>query len=339
MSHHGIGLLFTPGPGGRPQVLWIGDVEVWCAACGFAQFARWYGNTSWHALTTARLRHELDALPQRVSGQCEQCEAVYGPSEAARYVLHYGLPGLRGRITGFATREGQRRWMLAPHRRMDVQLVPEWSPDIDRSNLEVDVLDEDAARRAFGRALSAKAVVRDAVRNWDGDARILALAPGLAAVLGEGDVGDLAARVPDHIAGAERVVRPLVVDGVPVDGYPGAPGEWLRGLAIDEDLTVVGVADPDPVRPAIERVIATFPIEVTLDAPTPDVVRLIAPDDTERDAPLDIHRSDVAAEAAGTLVPPEEAAHLEVERILHALTGLVADEVSATEDAADAGDA
>lgn len=338
MSHHGIGLLFTPGPGGRPQVLWIGDVEVWCGACGYEQFARWYGSVSWHALTVPRLEHELDALPSRVSGVCEQCDAPYGPDEAARWVLHYGFPGLRGRVTGFATNDGRRRWMLAPYRRMDVQLVPEWAPDVDRSNIEVEALDDDAVRRAFGRSLSGKALARAEAQRAHAEPRVVAVAPGLAFVVGEGSPDQLASCVPDHIAGPGRVVHALVEAGQPASGYPGAPDEWLRGVELDPTLTIVGVADPAEVRPAVERVIATFPIEVVLDDPSPDVVRLVAPDDTERDDPLDIDCRGVAGEAAATLMPPEEVAHLEVERILHALTGLVGDEVDPS-DGVSAGEA
>jgi hypothetical protein len=321
MSHHGITLVFTPGDHGRPEVMTLRDVEAHCPACGKEEHQRSYGATPWHTLTTSRLARLLEEVPSTFASRCPQCDEPTDGRHVVRWMLHYGFPGLRGLLTGFAAaEEGWRRWLLQPWEKVDAQLVPRWDVADDSANVEVERLDEAAVQRAFGRAFSGK----EACRRWiaAGSAAPLLVAPGLAAVVADG--AEAAAAVAIAAGVAEPVVESLATGGVARGGFFGAPSGWLAGLDLSAG-NVWGVADTARVAPALEHVLRSWPVETALVEVDGGLrLRLPSTPDPARWPRLDARG--IAIEAARSLVPVEEAAHAELDRALHFLTGLYGDE-------------
>lgn len=322
MSNWGIGLLFGFGQGGRPTVLSIRDVEAHCPACGHEVVVRRYDADPFHSLTLARLRSMLDRGPSGFSGSCLQCEAQAGEADVVRWVLHYGFPSGAGLLQGFA--EGtERRWLLSPHEAIDVQLVPAWDRSLDQSRREVDALVGDAVRAVFGREFNAKELARRELSTPAGPSpRVVSMGQGLVLVAASEELDEdaLTRLAAGADTGEDWVVEPLVVRGVPTDGFVGAAAEWSPSSSF---ANAWGVAAAGEVRVALERIAATFPIQVGFEQRAGSELALVLPDPDEigGQTPI-IDAREVAREAARSMAHPGDIARLELDRVLLGLTGL-----------------
>lgn len=297
----------------------IRDVEGHCGECGHEVIERRYDAHPFHSLTLPRLRRLLDAAPDGFAGTCPQCDAAVSEEHAVRWVLHYGFASGRGLIQGFGEGD-ERRWLLSPHDAFDVQLVPAWDRSVDQSRREVEVLDAAAIRSAFGREFNAK----EAARTWladrvpSDDGAVRAMGPALRVVhvptggrpLPAAEVAD-----PDRWAAA-----PLVEDGLPVAGYPGAADEWLAGLTLHGDAW--GLVHLDAIGAFARSIPEGFPIQIAFDEPEPDRLVLRLPDREERGVDPELDARGIAVEAARALLDPGDATRLEIDRLLLALTGM-----------------
>ncbi len=303
---------------------WMRDIEAHCSACGLEGIRRYYSATPFHSLTCRRLESLLTMAPEALDGRCEQCDAPFGPGDAVRWVVHYGFPSGRGLIQGFGAPSVERRWLLSPHDAFDVQLVPCFFPAEDAANVSLDALSVEAVEAAFGRCLNPKEEARRFVADGAAAAgpRQRRLACGLWVATVPSGSGAIALRVRGEEGhdDEDHVIVPLCVAGVPLAGFPGAPAEWLDSAPADVD--VFGVAAPSVVETAVRDIVETFPIEMTPVAEERSSLRLVLPDrDVRRDDPL-LSTAEMAYEAARGLVAPGDIARLEIDRVLHALTGL-----------------
>lgn len=328
MSHHGITLVFTPGIHGRPEVMYLRDIEVHCPACGKEQLQRYYSLVAWHTHSVRRMRTLLEEAPDIFSSQCTQCEEALRGEHAVRWMVHYGFPGLRGLVQGFAEKSGWRRWLCSPFAHIDGQLVPEWTPLEDQANHEADVLTETLCMQAFERAFSCKEVARASLlaNRTALNTAPTKLADGLWVVAADEAEAAIELVVAQGQNIDDLIAEPLATDGVARTGFFGAPGGWLGDIAPQLPTNLFGVASTDGVRDAMERVMRSWPIGTELVDGDDGLLRLKIPstDDPARWPQLD--EAGVASEAARTLSPPGEVAHLELDRILHFLTGLLDEE-------------
>lgn len=365
MSNWGIGLLFTFGPGGQPEVLLLRDVEAHCPACGKEAIMRYYDAAPFHTLTVRALRAILDRSGAPFAAECTQCEAAVGDEHVVRWVLHFGFPSLRGLIQGFADADGTRRWLLSPHEQIDVQLVPRWHLPGDESRREVEALDEAAVMSTFGRAFNAKEVARRALSTPDAHgAQPHSLGPALAVAImpagtpmtdvleranrlprpehDDGAFGDVGPRATVALANeteaqdaeqsgestrasarpADWIAEPLCLGGVLTDGYAGAAAGWLAGLRLDEPeaVDVWGLADASAVLPAARHIVKLFPVQVGFEERADGVLAMLLDDGGAQQPEIDARG--VAREAARTLLDVADTTRLEIDRLLHALTGL-----------------
>ncbi|MFT6626919.1 MAG: hypothetical protein ACJA1R_000171 [Flavobacteriales bacterium] len=343
MSNWGIGLLISPGPGGRPEAVLLRDAEAHCGKCGWETVERTYESTSLHATTTRVLSSLLDAGAPSLAQTCLQCGDAVGPEHVVRWVIHFGFMSGRGLIQGFGTTDGARRWLLSPHQAMDVQLVPAWENTADRSREEVEALDEPTVARVFGRAFQPKQRVREWVAtSVDAhDDTLHYLGPGTyVQLLRPDDANELDA----VIASARKTLdqsepeagpwhlETLVHDGEPADTYPHAPAAWLSGLddAL-EGLTVLSFVGLGRVKPALEHIVSGFPIQLLFEPIDEETLRMRLPDlDGWPDHPtLDL--TGIGAEAARTMLTIDDAARVELERLLQSLTRLNHDDTPETD--------
>jgi hypothetical protein len=192
----------------------------------------------------------------------------------------------------------------------------------DISTLEVEHLDEAAAAQAFGRALSPKQRVRERVDDANDGPHVLRPAPGLVIVC---DVTVEAATqvAREALRGATVQTAVLCEGGRPMSGGHGAPIEWLSDrLERGSTVCVVAAVDIREVREALDRVFASWPVEGALVDVDPSTVEVRLADDR----PYAIDIDGVARRAALTAVAPEEAAHLELDRVALVGAGLLADD-------------
>lgn len=317
MSHHGIGLVFSFGPGGRPEVVVIGDLLLHCEVCGYESGVRRYLPAPFHTLTTRALELLLPTIADGVEGPCPQCAEPLTTGAVVASLLHYGFPSGKGVIRGF--RQGNRTsWLLCPHDGIDVQEVPDWSPSVDASRVEAERLDETVISEAFGRCLSAKAQSRSWING--GERGVLRCGPGLALVTGcASEEEAIAAASENTVTPGPWIAVDLAPDGA-LDGFYGAPAGWLAGLQLSGD-GLWGCAALSGLQEVVESIVSGFPIEVGI-ARDADTLAMILPDsDSGSPRPL-LALGEIAYEAARSMSFPGDIARLEIDRILHGLTGL-----------------
>lgn len=318
MSNWGIGLLFTFGPHARPDVLTLRDVEAHCGACGHELVVRYYDARPFHSWTIGAARRALEEARAPFEGTCPQCDAAATAENVVRWVLHFGFPSGRGLVQGFAHVDGTRRWLLSPHESMDVQLVPRWHLPSDQSRVEVDTLTDDAVVKAFARPFNPKAATRDRLGRPAPAETISAerLSQTLALVSAARGAADAVVDAALRELGERWVAAPLSTEGVPVGGFAGAPAEWLpSGLTRDW----WGAADAGAVLPALEHIVQGFPVPLAFEE-SGDTITVRLPDGAT--PPPTIDARGVAEEAARSMVEVGDAARLELDRLLQALTGL-----------------
>lgn len=318
MSHHGIGLAFSFGPGGRPEAVVLGDVLLHCEVCGYESGVRRYLPTPFHTLTSRALERMLPQAVEGIEGSCPQCDEQVGPDAVVGSVVHYGFPSGNGVIRGFR-RDGGVSWLLCPHDRFDVQEVPDWTPAADASRVESERLDEATVLKTFGRCLSAK----ERARVWlaSGGTGVLRCGPGLALISGLASTSDEAS---DAAAENARVDGPWVcVDLDPgglLTGFFGAPSGWLAGVELSGG-PLWGCAALGGLQETAQSIVGGFPIEVALERSADTLAMILPGGDPDPPRPL-LRLGEIAHEAARSMCSPGDVVRLEIDRILHGLTGL-----------------
>lgn len=161
---------FAPGPGGRPNAMYMLDLDCCCDLCGFEQFQRFYHSTAFHSLTLLGLEELVDRGPLKAGYQCENCGDAVGADQVRHVVLAYGFADDAGVIRIFdEVGEQRRRFEVTPRRRLDPQTVPRWSADPDAfgdGHCVIDDLREDDVVRLLGRPFNPKLAIRDRLQDW-----------------------------------------------------------------------------------------------------------------------------------------------------------------------------
>lgn len=297
----------------------LGDLLAHCPACGYESGVRKYMPTPFHTLTVARLRRLLDDLLERMEGECPQCEASLGPDSVQACMLHYGFPSGVGVVRGL--REFDKvSWLLCPHDTFDVQEVPQWDASADSSRVECSVLTEAEIQRVFGRPLSAKQIARDWLTS--GATGVCHCGPGLRLVRGDYEDAQSAITAASANSVAEgpwSAVRLDEPDGW-ISGFFGAPSGWLAGIEAGPEK-LWGCADHGQLPVTIERIVSGFPIQVGLEQQS-DSLAMILPDSDGPQPRPTFEIAEIAEESARSMSSPSDVARLEIDRLLHALTGL-----------------
>ncbi|MFT6395586.1 MAG: hypothetical protein ACJAYU_000328 [Bradymonadia bacterium] len=234
-------------------------------------------------------------------------------------MLHYGFPSGLGVIRGLSESENVS-WLLCPHDTFDVQEVPQWDAAADSSRVECATLSEDEILRTFGRPLSAKQVVRKWLLN---DATgVCDCGPGLRLVCGDYPDAESAVRAAAEnsvVAGPWTCVR-LDQNDAWLEGFFGAPSGWLADIDAGLDCLWGCVAQGD-LQETIERIVSSFPIQIGLERES-DTLAMILPDSDGPQPRPTFEISEIAEESARCMSCPSDIARLEIDRLLHALTGL-----------------
>lgn len=322
MSNWGVGLLFSPGPGGRPELLTIRDVEAACPTCGHPAVQRFYDAVPFHSWTLAACRIALERAGRGLHTRCTQCDTEVGEADIVRWVVHTGFARGRGLVQGFAAKSGERRWLLSPHQHLDVQLVPAWGERADASQREVEALTGAAVSDAFGRSFSPKEELRAWLRATPASTPALTrLAPGLWAASAPNAIdaeASLATLRATTTLGS-WVRADLLAEGELDASAPHAAFAWLSGLgAALEGRAVATFASADLVAPTLDEVLARFPVQVPVEL-SGDTLVLQVPGFPE--GALTVDPRDVAREAARSASAPADLARLELDRVLWAVTG------------------
>jgi hypothetical protein len=325
MSHSGIGLQFTLGPGAKPHQLVIRDTEAWCPACGFELQIRHYSDLPFHSLTTARLAAAV-LEPPEFDEVCGQCDHDICEEDARAWSMHVGFSSGHGILSGFAEVDGATGWALRPRRTLNVQQLPAFRPaDLDASGDQplVATLDEDAIFSVFGRYWNPKSAVRRWVLSHpspaDGQVRRVELAPGT--VVFDAPAGtpeaDIQAKALDPIRGTAWIVAPLWTEESAPAGFFGAPADWLHGLAKQlEGRDLWCAADPSMVFQTVDSVCSEFPIATRVRMDADGTLWLRMSGRKDREGAPEIDPNAVALEAAQTGSAVEDIARLELDRIV-----------------------
>lgn len=323
----GIGLLMPPGADGRPDAVYLVDMNVVCGACGKDGMRRYFLSTSFHSLTLRRLNHLFDAVPGVVEGACEQCEQEYALEDVVNWSLQYSPGDGEGLLVGLAERSGRRSWRAVPHGHLDVQMQPvfEWD-DNDISSTVMPSLDETQFYACFRRHLNPKSALRQAIlalhdrshpapasgEFTEGGACIVTASAGLE--LWIGDAGAQQQALLEHPQ--KHTYAILVEDGRIADGYPDAPMRWLSDLAPQlGGRSVIAFTDRGAADASLRRHFSRFPVDLTFEDDG-RVLRVIAGDGSDEQAVLEFSPTDIALEAARTGAAPGDIARVEIDRAL-----------------------
>lgn len=316
----GIDLRITPGPGGRPEVLLLEDVERECPLCGFVETQRVFASAPLHPLTIGALRQRAAAIGGAHTFACPQCDEPVGPGATHRAALHFGFPGDDGILSAYADVRGGSavRWQILPQARLDVQMLPRWAPVDDLAGAVTEQPDEAWVTARAGRPLNGKEALRAALRTAGTPAGATVLAPDMAVVWGPAELDAAGARAGLAAVGnltATWVVEPLVQGGCARDGGFGAPAAWLGDLlsGLPAPSVWVGVS-PGRVMQALERILATLPIGARLRPTAAAAVEVVLPGPHTRQPLFDPEA--VAREAARTALVPSDAARAELDRLI-----------------------
>jgi hypothetical protein len=160
---------FRRGPRGRPEVMYMTDLECRCGLCGHLQLQRFYHATDFHSLTLQGLEALFDEAYEKASYVCENCGTDVGPDHVLRTALTYGFADDAGLIRLYDDFEDDvRRYQLVPRRRLDPQDIPHFVPDPLRG-IEVDVLDDETLDQHLGRPFSLKQAWTELIEDWLSD--------------------------------------------------------------------------------------------------------------------------------------------------------------------------
>ncbi|MFU8804218.1 MAG: hypothetical protein ACNA8W_10445 [Bradymonadaceae bacterium] len=191
---------FRRGPQGRPEVMYMADVECRCGLCGHVQLQRFYHATDFHSLTLEALEELADVAYEKASYECENCGTAVGPDHVRKSALTYGFADDAGLIRIFDDMEAEvRRYQLMPQWRLDPQEIPRFVPDPEKG-VEIEELDDAVLDRVLGRPLNIKEAWIELFEDWLEDPEGGAYArfcPGLWAVIDESE--ELANQLTDEI--------------------------------------------------------------------------------------------------------------------------------------------
>ena len=217
---------FVPDEAGRPEAMYIADLECACGLCQHPQLQRFYHATPFHPLTIGRITRLAASIHQKAGYECENCGCDVGPIDVVRGALRWAFADdageLVGFVEGFGQPEGARaRWQLIPERRLDPQVQPAFTPDEARP--VHDRLDELVMEAALERSLSVKQAWRELALDWLEDPRGGAwtrVAPGYWLVI-EADAASaraLATELREDELGADSPQVALVALGPELEG-------------------------------------------------------------------------------------------------------------------------
>lgn len=161
---------FSPGPSGRPEIMYILDLDCQCGLCGYEQFQRFYHSTPFHRLTLAGLEDLIDRGPLKASYECENCGEAVGANQVRNAALIYGFCDDSGVLRIFDDiGDGGRRWEVTGCRRLDPQVVPRWEADpaaFSERHRALDDLHEQDVQELLGRPFNLKLAIRDLLLQW-----------------------------------------------------------------------------------------------------------------------------------------------------------------------------
>lgn len=323
----GIGLLMPPGGDGRPEIVYLVDMNVVCGACGKDSMRRYFLSTPFHSLTLRRLNQLFDAVPGAVEGACEQCDAEFEAKDVVDWSLQLSPGDGEGLLVGLGERAGHQAWRAMPHEHLDVQTQPVFESDADDiSSTDMLSLNETQFYAHFRRYMNPKSALRHAIlsvsdrahpapANAEFSARggcLLGATPGLE--LWIGDASDAAQAIQEHPQ--KHTYALLVDDGVIADGYPDAPRRWLSDLAPHlEGRSVIAFTEERAADASIRRHFSRFPVDLRFEDDG-DALRVIAGDGSDEQAVLEFSPTDCALEAARTCAAPGDIARVEIDRTL-----------------------
>lgn len=301
-------------------MLLLEDVERECPLCGFVETQRVFATAPLHPLTVGALRQRARSIGADHTFPCPQCDEPVGAATTLRAALHYGFPGDDGILSAYvdAAPEAAVRWQLLPSARLDVQMLPRWTPVDDLAGAQTGSPDEAWVIARAGRPVNAKEALRAVLRGATASEGVAALAPDLAAVWGPGSLGpdDVRARLA-KVGGLTStwVVEPVVQDGRARDGGFGAPAVWLDDLlpGLPAPAVWVGVS-PGKALQALERILSTLPIGARLRPTAQAAVEVVLPGPHAQQPRFDPEA--VAREAARTVLVPSDAARAELDRLI-----------------------
>lgn len=331
---------FKPGPGGRPEILYMLDLDCQCGLCGHEQFQRFYHSTPFHSLTLPGLEDLLSRGPLKAGYECENCGDAVGANQVRNAALIYGFCDDSGVLRVFEDlQKGRRRWESTARRRLDPQVIPRWSADPEAfadDHRVADDLDESDIEQLFGRPFNIKIAIRDLLDQWDGSPLRARLCDGFYIVIAADQPTAQTIAVDDE-RGDERGDENLVAlslhdsrpDGLPTHSDPsqmvGRWATWLPDEIVDAishgDIWIEVYLSATAAVDVIER---TFEVgRLSFDRREQDG-GIYGEITTPRGAAFDGELSvlSVLRRAAFTGITPGEAARLSAEEIVADLLGL-----------------
>lgn len=355
---------YTRGVGGRPEAMYIADLECACWMCGQPQLQRFYHAEALHPVDLPRLDALALTLFEKVEYTCEQCGADVGPESARRGVLRWGFGDDAGELLWFVDfvqtadedlrpggalppePTGRLRALQAlPQRRLDPQVQPAFAlPEGAEHALDGDTLAperHDWIEARLGRPVNLKRAIIELVADWRDDPEggaVERLTPELwisveatpdraAATLH----AVLAEDAPDTLDGLESgdwLLIPLSESApreLATHAHPERlPGRWTRWLPEPHDAQSIIAAVALP--PLLAHVERAFEVARLSWSYDPDT-RTIHTITTPREGvyPHPLHLSAIARRAVHTGISPGEAARLSAEEIVGLLMGVFGD--------------
>lgn len=326
----GVGLLFPPGADGRPRAMYVADLRAECPSCGFGCTRRYYLSARFHSLTLARLERLLHEMPLVMDGECEQCDQRLDEASVRAWSLLISPGDGIGLLQGLCALEQKARWRVYPHEHLDVQRLPSFEFEEDRSAVELECLDERSFFPTLSRYWCAKSALRrflvaESDESWadfpslrhEGN-RVFRLTPAPGLDLWIGPNADGGAE-EDTIDEASSSWELLVEDGDLAYGWPDAPSDWLADLRpLLRGRDVIAVASMDAVEIALRTHFGRFPVDIRYER-AGAMLEVIAGDGDTPTSRLRFALDEIAHEAARTCAAPGDIARVEIDRALSML--------------------
>lgn len=332
---------FQPDASGRPEILYILDLDCRCHLCGHEQFQRFYHSTPFHELTL----DDLDVLAEdghlKADYECENCGESVGPQEVRRSALTFGFADETGLIHIYVDHlEDQKSYELVPRRRLDPQAVPRWWPDpanAPRNTLITSELDDEILEDHLGRPFNVKLAWTDLLEDFLDDPEGGAFSnfgPHLWAAIDHSEeaAGELAQEIDDDdfwdaFDAARLAIISLhdsIPDGLATHKHPQSlDGRWQTWLpdtvlnAIDQhDLWADAYLSRNAAIKAVTRAFKVARLNFTLQHTEADTffIEITTPTGTVFGQGLTL--SSILRRAVYTGITPGEAGRLTAEEIL-----------------------
>ncbi|MEM1347313.1 MAG: hypothetical protein AAGI01_02070 [Myxococcota bacterium] len=331
---------FSPGPSGRPRVLYIVDLDCACGLCGHPQLQRFYHAAPFHPFTLGRFLDLIATAPFKADGECEQCGSAVHADHVLRWAVRYGFTDDAGEVVGYASLDSGSEpvFQVWPRRRLDPQVQPRHTPDEGAAIL--DTFDDEICVREFGRTFHVKTLWRELFEDYfedpSGGAWVQA-APRYWLCVDRTEEGLDA--ILDDLLDAQDDAHELVVvsmhDAVPNDlpthddplRMPGHLGLWWPDRAVHAlasgELHAAVVVDESEAVDVLTRTFETARLtwQRTEDEEgSPVFTHITTPREGRYRAPLSAES--LARRAAYTGITPGEAGRLTAEEIVGLLLGV-----------------